>query len=60
MMPMGDADAMADTITRLVDDEILLRRLSANAVRDVRQRFDLSRQIENYLNWYKQLVKVSA
>jgi glycosyltransferase involved in cell wall biosynthesis len=60
VVPMGDADAMADTITRLVDDEILLRRLSANAVRDVRQRFDLSRQIENYLNWYKQLVKVSA
>jgi glycosyltransferase involved in cell wall biosynthesis len=56
LVPMRDAEAMACWSERLLSDTRLYRSLATNAVRDVRQRFDLQRQIDEYLGWYETIV----
>jgi glycosyltransferase involved in cell wall biosynthesis len=60
LVPVRDASAMARFIETFLDDESLRRRISDNAAKDVRERFDLRRQIDNYLDWYKQIVRDAA
>jgi glycosyltransferase involved in cell wall biosynthesis len=51
----GDAATIANAVEQLLDDENLRQRLSQNAAKDAKKRFDLERQVNNYLDWYKEL-----
>jgi glycosyltransferase involved in cell wall biosynthesis len=57
LTPPGDPQALAAGIEHLLADENLRRRLGENAAADARQRFDLNRQVDDYLNWYRKLLK---
>jgi glycosyltransferase involved in cell wall biosynthesis len=56
VVPAGDADAFAGAIERLLTDDPLRRRLSANAAADAQRRFDLQMQADHYLGWYETLI----
>jgi glycosyltransferase involved in cell wall biosynthesis len=53
----GDAEAMACAIERLLEDESLRCRLAENAANDAQQRFDLKREVMEYLDWYREVVE---
>ena len=57
LTPPGDAKALADAITILIDDTSLLRAMSSNAATDARRRFDLQTQVDAYLDWYQELIE---
>jgi glycosyltransferase involved in cell wall biosynthesis len=52
----GDAEAIAVEVERLLNDKSLRHRLGQNAAKDAQKRFDLERQVNNYLDWYKELL----
>jgi glycosyltransferase involved in cell wall biosynthesis len=52
----GDAKALADAVTILIEDSALLRTMSSNAVKDARRRFDLQTQVDAYLDWYGEII----
>ena len=52
----GDASAMANAVLKLFGDPTLCSRLSTNAARDARRRFDLNDQCDAYLNWYREIL----
>ena len=55
LVPREDAEGMAASIEQLLDNEALCRQVGENAARDARERFDLRRQVNDYLEWYEQL-----
>jgi glycosyltransferase involved in cell wall biosynthesis len=55
LVPPGDAGALAAGIECLLRDDLLCQRLSGNAGRDARQRFDLERQVDDHLRWYEEI-----
>lgn len=55
LVPQGDAEAMAEAIMTLLTDERLRQQLGENAAEDANQRFDLQRQVDEYLAWYHEL-----
>jgi glycosyltransferase involved in cell wall biosynthesis len=57
LVPAGDAAAMAVGIERLMNDDSLRGRMGENAARDARERFDLQRQVDSYLEWYEELTR---
>lgn len=57
LVPLGDAEEIAEAIITLLVNERLRKRLSENAAQDARQRFDLERQVEAYLDWYQEIVE---
>jgi len=60
LVPMGDAEAMAAAVDRLLRDAGLCRRMGENAALDVRARFGLGRQADAYLDWFAQILKRRA
>jgi glycosyltransferase involved in cell wall biosynthesis len=56
LVPPQDADAMAAAIERLLTNDPLRARLGQNAAADARARFDLNRQVDDFLCWYAELV----
>jgi glycosyltransferase involved in cell wall biosynthesis len=60
IVPPGDAQAMAVGIEKLLTNEFLRQRLSENAAADAKERFDLRRQVDDYLAWYKELLQRCA
>jgi glycosyltransferase involved in cell wall biosynthesis len=56
LVPAGEPEAMAQAISTLLLDPALRRTLGANAVEDARQRFDLQRQVTDYLQWYCEIL----
>lgn len=60
LVARGDAEAMAVEIQRLLDDETLRHRLGRNAAADAAKRFNLRKQAEEYLNWYREVLGRSA
>lgn len=52
----GDAIGMAKAVRSLLEQEGLRHQLGENAAVDARQRFDLNRQIEDYLAWYQEII----
>lgn len=56
LVPMGDAEGMAKAIVSLLQNEPLRLHLGENAVVDARQRFHLQRQVDDYLNWYQEIL----
>jgi len=53
----GDAEAMADACVTLLRDDALRMRLSANAVRDARDRFSNERMVQAYLSLYEEALQ---
>jgi glycosyltransferase involved in cell wall biosynthesis len=60
LVKRGDADAMAGAIQRLLNDRGLFGRLAENAATDASQRFDLNREVAQYLDWYEKLIEDNA
>ncbi len=60
LVEAGDDVAMSAAIERLLDDDALRRRLSRNAARDAHTRFDLQRQADDYLDWYRDVLRRRA
>ncbi len=56
LTPAGDPHAMASAAGHLLADGRLRARLADNAHIDARARFDLDRQVEEYLAWYRQIL----
>jgi glycosyltransferase involved in cell wall biosynthesis len=56
LTPPGDAVAMASAMVGLSNDGNLRCRLSENAVRDARNRFDLQLQVRRYLDLYRDVL----
>ena len=52
----GDPEMMALSIERILDNDALRRRLGENAAKDAEVRFDLKREINDYLLWYNALL----
>jgi glycosyltransferase involved in cell wall biosynthesis len=57
LVPSGDAGAMADAVLALLTNDSTRHRLGDNAVKDVRERFDLERQVDAYLDWYRMIIE---
>ena len=56
LVPAGDAQALAERLTRLLSDDHLRQRMGMCALEAARSRFDLQRQASDYLEWYSELV----
>jgi len=56
IVPMGDVQTVAAGIEKLLTDDLLRRALGENAAKDARQRFDLQKQVDCYLEWYNKLL----
>ncbi|MEO8679894.1 MAG: glycosyltransferase, partial [Vicinamibacterales bacterium] len=55
LVPKGDAAGMAAAVEALLRDDEARARLGANALADVAARFTVDRQVEAYLNWYREI-----
>ena len=56
LTPPGDPLAMASRIEQLLADNALRQRLSASAADGARRRFNLNRQVNDYLAWYPEII----
>jgi glycosyltransferase involved in cell wall biosynthesis len=56
LVSVGDAPALAERLTQLLSDNELRGRMGIQAAEAARRRFDLSRQADAYLDWYRELV----
>ena len=57
IVPPADPRAMADGIEILLTNDVLRQSLSENAIRDVSNRFDLTKQADCYLDWYREILQ---
>jgi glycosyltransferase involved in cell wall biosynthesis len=57
LVEASDPNALANAIELCLDDESFRRELAANAAADAANRFDLERQVDDYLTWYDELVE---
>jgi len=48
---------MAQSVITLLEQPELYAQLAGNAAKDARQRFDLQRQCDAYLDWYDTIVE---
>jgi glycosyltransferase involved in cell wall biosynthesis len=53
LTPAADGESMAAAIEHLARNEVLLASLRKNARRDAERRFDLDRQVDEYIEWYR-------
>jgi glycosyltransferase involved in cell wall biosynthesis len=60
LVPPRDPQGMASSCTYLLHDAGLHQCLSANAARHARQKFDLQRQVDQYLEWYEHVLQTHA
>lgn len=56
LVPAAGAAEMSDAAAALLDRDAIRTRLGDNAARDAASRFTLDRQVEAYLEWYRELV----
>jgi glycosyltransferase involved in cell wall biosynthesis len=57
LVPPGDAEAMAAAVVALLADEALRKRFGENAAQEARKRFDLDRQVSEYIEWYQGIIE---
>jgi len=57
LVPPGDPQAMADRILKLLTDQELRRRIAHRAAEVARERFDLNRQVKDYISWYDEILE---
>lgn len=56
LTPPADPAGLADAVERILRDKPLHARLSENAARDARERFDMRRCARAYLDWFDELL----
>jgi glycosyltransferase involved in cell wall biosynthesis len=56
LTPPGDSTALADRIARLLTDATLRQRLGRDAATTAQREYDLNRQIDDYLGWYREIL----
>jgi glycosyltransferase involved in cell wall biosynthesis len=56
LVERGDADGMAAAATAILADPPLRAALSANAARDASERFDVERQLDDTIDWYREIL----
>jgi glycosyltransferase involved in cell wall biosynthesis len=56
LLPVGDVAAMSAAVACLLDDDRLRGRLGDAAAADARRRFDLKRQVRDYIDWYSEVL----
>ena len=59
LVPEGDAGRMAEKITFLLENENLNRQMGCEAAEDSKKRFSLEQMVNNYLEYYKSILKNS-
>lgn len=59
VVPIGDAHAMAEAADALLAHDDVRHLLARNAASDARERFDVNRQVECYLAWYRTIISDS-
>ncbi len=57
LVPGGNATMLADAVVALLSNDSARHRLGENALRDARARFDLERQVDAYLEWYRMIIE---
>lgn len=57
LVGLGDAAQMATRIEQLLSDNDLRMRMGTQAFEDARRRFDLNRQVDEYLEWYYRILE---
>ena len=56
LVPPGDAAAMALRIDQLLRDSELRKRMGIKASESARRRFNLERQVDDFLKWYNEIL----
>ena len=56
LAPSGDADRAAQLVLAMLNDGDLRDRVGRNAAQNARERFDLDRQVDAYLAWYRAII----
>lgn len=60
LVPRGDDAAMAERIQLLLDNPTLRKQMQKRASIAARQRFDLNRQVGDFLSWYQEILEHRA
>jgi glycosyltransferase involved in cell wall biosynthesis len=55
LVPVGDAEAMANAILQLVEKDFRLE-LGSHAVLDARWNYDLNHYVQSYLKWFSEIL----
>ena len=56
LTPPGDAEAMANAVASLLEDDGRRRALGARAGEEARRHFGRARMIEDYLGWFEEIL----
>lgn len=56
LVPLGNAEQMATSIQKLLENPELQQKMSAHAAKVARQEFTLERMVDNYLNWFQEIL----
>jgi len=57
LVPTGNVQAMAEALVRLLDDPSLRLAMGHMGAEIARTRFGFERQIDSYLQWYREIIK---
>lgn len=57
LVPPQNPEMMAQSAESLLDDSCLMEKMGAAAIQKVQDRFTLEHQVEQYLQWYKEILK---
>jgi glycosyltransferase involved in cell wall biosynthesis len=57
LTPPQDYEAFSAAILRLLEDRALAANLAQNALKAVRERYDIRDQARTYLEWYREIIK---
>ncbi len=57
LVPVGDAQAMAERIIQLLEDDILKLRMGMQAADVAKKKFDIDRQVTEYLKLYQRIIE---
>jgi glycosyltransferase involved in cell wall biosynthesis len=57
LVPPGDSSAMAMRMRQLQENDELRQKMSIRAADSAKRRFGLERMVEDYLAWYKEILK---
>lgn len=56
LTPAGDSKAMIDRVLHLLEDVELCNQMGRSAANDAKKRFDHERYVNDYLNWYQEIM----
>lgn len=57
LVPPQNPEMMAQSAESILDDSCLMEKMGAAAIKKVQDRFTLEHQVEQYLQWYKEILK---